>query len=69
MNIRKKSTASQKETAVRREVSQTGKASFSSGRGVTIVDVLRIFPGAKVVKRPAEQQFELIGKKTSAERR
>lgn len=62
MNIRKKSTASQKETAVRREVSQTGKASFRSGKGVTTVDVLQIFSGAKIVKRSAEQQFEFLGK-------
>jgi hypothetical protein len=63
MNIRKKSTASQKEATAKREGSQTGRVSFHSGRGFTIVDVLQIFPGAKIIERSAEQQFELIEKK------
>jgi len=59
MNIRKKGTASQKETAASSRPSQTGK---DLKKGITTGDVLRIFSGAKIVKRSVEQQFELINK-------
>lgn len=59
MTVRKKSTASQKETAASGQSSQTGK---DLKKGITTGDVLRIFSGAKIVERSAEQQFELIDK-------
>jgi hypothetical protein len=58
MAIRNGNKKSQKLTASSDKVSPVR----SIKKGITTVDVLQIFPGAKIVRRSAEQQLELIGK-------